>query len=375
MLLLSEVLAAVELCEQEHVRWEHEANPRVLTRMFNGRYVKELDAEVEQSLESLLEFVAEPEVQREAMATVRAVDAFGEIYRKWKQECLNPTSNTHPGGSKELWDAWTLVLQTTGPRRFAVPEPIEQLMSLRTPPRPEQVAKMYQWYRDDGEPDVERVHREIKNPGREYDPETWVDPKKEAYWQEMESYFAARAARLACGETAGSSGKPRILHQEARESLEELLTLPGMTIGQIQKMKPGLTKEAIYVRANELGIVLDEGSPVYVNQRMAQIEASEAHKKMQAIKLRRQQEATAQKASLTPTGQNEAEAESPSERRGPRHPAETHAEMLDDVTARVLAMADEGLRPGQIAAALATKMPNSPTASQVGRILREHGAQ
>jgi hypothetical protein len=302
--------------------WEampDEASPVVSWR---GGARKAISEAVANAWADLVDYCDSLDFADDAKQTVLAVDAFESALVEWSTAVEVDSSNTDPGGTPKLWNAWQSIGQVQ-PMRIVYPDSIKSLIDVQGV-SDRQIAKQY------GFDDVRMVREEHEKPGTHYDPKTWVPSHYKKHAAKIESEWAKRSDR----RRHANPNRPKE-KTIAPESLDQLIE-QRVPSKQIAKMK-GITIEEIKDRADYLGLPIDGNAPTLAANgadRMADIRRQEDLSYAQAKQM----------------GQ-----------RGPHQDVE-------NVLERVAACAADGMNPGAIAAALKSEYPGL-TGPKVAKML------
>jgi hypothetical protein len=302
--------------------WESmpdEASPVVSWR---GGARKAISEAVANAWADLVDYCDTPDFADGAKQVVLAVDAFESALIEWSTAVEIDSSNTDPGGSPKLWNAWQSIGQVR-PIQFSQPDPIKSLIEIQGV-SDRQIALQY------GFDDVRMVREEYEHPGTHYNPKTWEPPTHRRRMAKIEAEWAKRSDR----RRHANPNKPKE-KRIAPESLDQLIE-QRVPSRQIAEMK-GITVDEVRERADYLGLPLDGNAPTLAASgvdRMADIRRQDDLAHAQAKQM----------------GQ-----------RGP-HPD------IENVLERVAACASDGMNPGAIAAALKSEYPGL-TGPKVAKML------
>ena len=302
--------------------WESmpdESSPTVSWRGGNRKAISEA---VVNAWADLIDYCDTPDFANDAKQTVLAIDAFESALIEWSTAVEIDSSNTDPGGSPKLWNAWQAISQVR-PIQIVQPDPIKSLIEIQGV-SDRQIALQY------GFDDVRMVREEYEKPGTHYDPKTWEPPTHKRRMAKIEAEWEKRSSR----RRHANPNKPKE-KRIAPESLDQLIE-QRVPSRQIAAMK-GITVDEVKERADYLGLPLDGNAPTLaVNgvDRMADIRRQEDLAYAQAKQM----------------GQ-----------RGP------HAD-IENVLERVAACAADGMKAGDIAAALKSEYPGL-TGPKVAKML------
>jgi hypothetical protein len=184
-------------------------------------------------LETIGDSVKVHEIQDDYLEYAIGFDALATAYRDFKRRACSAVSLSEidVDGDQPLWRAIYGLRELAQTKyNYQPPTPIPALRSQGV--GDEQIARIYGWYTEDGEPDLERVLGEELSPGKFYNPKTWVHPAKR---KRIEAARAAVANRSPRGREYIDSSE---FGKTAPPSLEELLRLgaPAPQIASLYKM-------------------------------------------------------------------------------------------------------------------------------------------
>lgn len=354
-----QILSAVNTLNETYEAWRA-SEDESLRASFNGRPTKVMSQALEEAAAALFELCDTDDIERDAWPLVRVIDRFDDAMGQFVEDCESTAARRDPSGGNEVWRPWEDVLtEIAHPKIWRQPEPMKQLVANRVAFR--QIAKMYYWYDEFKEPDVLRVQREIDQPGSEYDPQTWVHPKKLEYDRELEVWWQNRLRSM---EDAQQQQEVERQKKAAVESLDELI-LSGVNAAQILKMKPGVSEDSVRRRAEELGVALD--GPLYLSQRQAQLADEERRRRAAQLQAQRQETAT---EDPDPESQPPLEPGKVRKLSSVLSHTETYPEMGDDLEGRIMKMAEDGRRPKDIAEALTAATGKAISPGQVGKLVK-----
>jgi hypothetical protein len=251
---------AVEGCNEIIKEWEAWQPTENEKHRYDNMMVKPLGDEPVQALSVLTEMFFTTDVAQDAWQIALAVDRVRDELRRWLSDRSAVGDGRQmpalidPRGSAEMWRAYREVLTIAFARRRS-PPPSAKIQRDQGA-NPSSIAKMLGWWRAPGEPDIERVMAELaaKPEDEEYDPTTWVHPRELQRHKELESEWTARCERLQSEITISKA--PRRRREAAKESVEELAHLRGMTVRQIAILK-NMTEQQVQVELAHLGMYLD----------------------------------------------------------------------------------------------------------------------
>lgn len=318
------IVKAVEHLRDVIHEWENMPPNLAPMQLWKGAYRKQVSSEVETAAAALFDLVNRMDIEPSAYDLVLTIDQFDDTFSAWGEQCQRNPDMADPSGSPEVWGAWQAVMRALPERKFPLPEPIGQLLNYKPPTPRRKIAQIYGWYEESGQPDEIKVQDEITEPGKHYDPATWVHPSRKKYESGMAEKWAAREKRLAnVSRTVKATEREAREKREAPESIEELIR-QGINSSQIVKMKK-TTLAHVRAVAAELGLPLDGNMVSDVMRRGAKTDEE------------KEIEQAAEKMRID--GLN------------------SHPELGADKKARILAMSEDGIRPGDIQKSLAEAFP------------------
>ena len=347
MLTRDEAIIAVRKMLVACDEWANSDGP---TTTFRGQPVKQLTTAVQDALGECCGLFLTTDVAVDAQEIVMAVDVVREEAARYFDAARLAPEATRPDGSDELWVSVRILprLLVASPRRL--PTSIPELRRMKA--EPETIAKQYGWWKN-GRPDVQRVQREIDKPGSEFNLATWAHPRERARAAELAAKWQQRCERvkdlLPAAAVAPTTSRRK--REPDPRSLEELCRgNPGMTVEQLARMKM-TTTEDIQRQMDEQGISLTPVGVRYTDRRQKY---------------------------LAEVMQQQADDDKANELRGLE--LNLHEEAGNDITARILAMALDGVKPKRIAEALTERFNKQLTYNQVTRVIgkireREHQAE
>jgi hypothetical protein len=318
------IVKAVEHLRDVIHEWENMPPNLAPMQLWKGAHRKQVSSEVESAAAALFDLCNRMDVDVSAYDLVLVVDQFDDTFSAWGEQCQRNPDLADPSGSPEVWGAWQALLKVLPERKFPLPEPIGQLLNNKPPATRRYIAKAYGWYDDAGNPDEIKVQEEIIEPGKHFDPETWVHPSRKRFIADLEKKWVERGTRLASlSRVVKATERVAREKREAPETIEELIR-QGVNSTQIVKMKK-TTIAHVRAVAAELGLPLDGNMVSDVMRRGAKTDDE------------REIEEVAEKMRID--GLN------------------SYSEMGADKYSRIRAMADDGIRPGDIQKALAESFP------------------
>lgn len=327
MLERSTVASAVRRVQDEIAIWQASDSPFVQWR---GRTRKAISDLLIQAFHGLFDLVGTDDVANDAKNIILKIDAMEDALADWAQACDLTPEDADPKGSTALWAAWTEVLDALKQQRPRKPEDIATLVEQKVSDR--QIALIYGWRDEAGEPDLAKVREEKAKPGTHYDPTQWVHPAEVKIQAAIDQAWAERQQRI--DDKVVSRHMPMV----APESIEELIQ-QRVPSKQIAKMKR-VDIEEVRAVAARIGVPLD-------GQFVRRVSAVDRLADIRDEETQREASLEHQMARQTPSGDSETSG-------------------LED---RVLDLYLDGQSPQEIAAALASEFPNL-TYQKVGRIIK-----
>lgn len=323
--IIQEVSAVVEA-------WRATDGPTVVWR---GKVEAAISEGVVQAVADLRDELCSTDFPAEQWHTVLAADFFERLFAGWHSHWDLPAPVVHPAGSVEMWDAYEAMLTARTPRMFHKLEPIQSLVKMGVSHR--QIASMAGWVNADGSLNFLMVAEEIAKPGTHYHADRWISPEDQKRESLLADQWRKRCERVTQeieAHEAAESGEP------GPESLEELVSLPGIGINQILKIQPGATVEEIEAAAKRMGVRLQPMPTQSLGKPAGRLAKQQA----------RREAAEEEDAEM----QRIADADSHSGQ--------------DDLVLRLRALRDDGLRPGEIAKLLEQEGMEI-SAQKIGRLL------
>lgn len=264
------LLAAVQDWDQAdgpHVPWQGQVTKGISQR---------LDEAFRVFLDATADFGKQPEPK--AYGPLLAVDQLATAYLEFVRAASMGHDTAPPRGSDALWRAWDSVVLAFAVPKQQRPPAIKELIEHQKA-APSQIALIYGWTTEDGEPDLTKVQEEYQAPGTHFDPETWVAPafvKRQAIFDRE---WKARTPRkpefdgAAIDEAAEKPKKPPV------PSLDELIAAKAPA-GQIAMLHGISVDEAADLLA-DAGVVNERfiqpaNATVAHQERMAELDAQEA---------------------------------------------------------------------------------------------------
>lgn len=184
-------------------------------------------------LETIGDSVKAHEIPDDFIEYAIGFDALANSYRDFKRRACAAVSLSEVDldGDQALWKALYGLRELVSTKyNYQPPSPIPALRNQGV--SDEQIARIYGWYAEDGEPDLERVLGEELSPGKFYNPKTWVHPARRKRLEAARVAIAARAPR------GREYLDPSEFGKTAPPPLEDLLRLgaPAPQIATLYKM-------------------------------------------------------------------------------------------------------------------------------------------
>jgi hypothetical protein len=182
-------------------RWRAADGPNV---GWQGVTVKAMSDELDIGLRMLCDAVAdtiggitrdfEPSVRRQILA----IDQLAYAYRKFMQDASFESPTAPPSGSDSLWNAWDAVERSFNAlddmAGLKPPPPVHHLIDVEKV-SPMQIARIYGWIDENGDPDTAKVFEERDKPGTHFDPKTWVHPAIKSSQKLVDAQWSVREPR------------------------------------------------------------------------------------------------------------------------------------------------------------------------------------
>jgi hypothetical protein len=232
---------------------EWRANPAASMIFWNGAQVQAISEQIFAAIANL-QLALQKDFPEEHWHTALSCDRLVNEFHAWNdRRAVDPVRND-PSATQgsNFWDYYEnddctgfvpVVTKCTEPRLFQTELSPKTYVDIQKVPV-RQVAKIMGWFDEAGNPDLNRVHDELANPGKHFNAETHVTPAD----QEREQYLAARWEEREIARSEQERLHP--VEPPAPESLDELVQLPGMSIKQIMKMLPAVTREDVIEMAD-----------------------------------------------------------------------------------------------------------------------------
>lgn len=227
---------------------------------YRGREVKAISQEVFEALDKLARIGAmqNDAFHEAARALALAITDFAKAWVLYTDR-VQAGDDVTPGGDSSVWNTFDLVVQACDKPSFRHPEPIQQLIH-QDKVEAWQVAKIYGWLDDRGNPDPRMVQEELDKPGTHYDPKTWKHPAQKLLEAEVAAKWSTRTPAVV-PESLEEIEEAAAQSQIAPESLDTLIS-QKVSIDQICAMKQ-VDRETVERRASELGVVLADARHIY----------------------------------------------------------------------------------------------------------------
>lgn len=349
-----EVLDKYRELQQRIAAWDDSREPSLFVQ-WNGQTVKTISKDLEEAFAELALFLNTDKFQESAWRVVFALDKFVDAVFEWARNINSDTRKNSPQGSPEMWSAWQMIERSLIEPRFGKVESIRQLIAERVE-RP-QICRMYGFVDEYDRPDITKLEEEIESPGKHTT--GWEHPDAVRYRNEMHERWQQRSFDLQRGNReqeieSAFSDEPAsaswVEPGEAPEHVAELLSLPGITIGQVARMK-NMTPEEVRQIAIDLRIPVDAGI-------MAEIAQLNMDNAVDRREVTANPEGVREKIDRGTVLQSSK--------------VNTYKD-LGRLEVRVLAMADDGVTPGKIVLAMREEMPDL-TYERVSRIIAHKDA-
>ncbi|MFZ9077516.1 MAG: hypothetical protein ACO23H_03210 [Alphaproteobacteria bacterium] len=241
-----EISTAVKETENLHQQWDKDEESPTVT--FEYREVKAVSQKLDTQWSNLHDLVCVEKIEPAAYELVMAIDTWIDEVDKFRDDI-----HSNPGGTKELWQSWDQVLQLAKERpRPLMLEGINYLAKVQKC-SPQQIAKIYEWKDQFGQPDVRRVLAVIET-GVD---EPTVSPHYQRKIDRIAKLWEARQSRTRQVIESPVPEKP--LPVVAPESIEILLE-QNVPSRQIARMK-NIDQQTVIDYAREIGMVVDGHQP------------------------------------------------------------------------------------------------------------------
>ena len=301
---------------------------------WDGKAVKPITERLREAISKVSEEFNTPDIEPGAWELALAMDVFCGEFASWMLSASIAPDAIDPGGTPEIWNAWRGVLKVADMRKPPAPPHATVLQAQGC--NVATIARRYGWYTETGQPDIPRVNKELAaTPAeREYDPNNWIHPREQKFYDELKVKFDQRCEKL---RKEAEKYNPRLAdRQPSKESWEELFELAYMSIQQIARMKM-VSEDDVRAKMEELGYV----------------KCAEGFRR-------------AHETGRVPKGDKDPGFLS---RNNP------HDEFGDDLTGRVMACFQDGLKAKSIADLLSGSRQLPVTVQQVARIIKDNKPQ
>lgn len=323
---------AVLKCDEIVRAWERWPPPEDQKMLYGDTKFKILGDEVVSALYDCCEAFFTTDIEPGAWLIAMQADKVRSELRRWIQERKMDSlrqdgqSTTNPRGTDEMWAAYNaMVLEAKRPQKEPPPSAKVQRESGANE---RAIAMALGWKNQYGEWDLTKVRKELrcKPEDEEYDPDNWVHPRELEKAKLIEPEWKARCEQVR--EELSILKAPRRERVPDKTPTEDLARLPGMTVGQIAKMKM-VPETAIRSELAHLGLVLD-GTGLHENQ---------------------------------------PKKKGPAEENDRLKQFDPHDELGEDIGQRILAMSEDGVKPRNIAKRLTQRLAMTITHQKVVHVL------
>lgn len=333
-----EIAHEVRSVEQMCVEWENDVETPTVE--FERREVKAITQRLDMAFSGLHDSVCSGEIDEMAYDLVMTIDEWSEEVDRFRD-----STSANPGGTREMWDAWAKVVAkaTTEP----VPHMLEAISTLARIQKcsPLQIAKIYEWRDEFGQPDANRVLMLIES-------NTDV-PTVSPHWlrsqDKIKQKWEARQNRMRQQKTETPKPMPKY-PVVAPESMELLLN-QGVPSKQIARMKQ-VDQQTVIDYARELGLPVDGETlapPMTPDQKLGALRESENARLSEARQEQRQKQDAADRMEAEGT-------------------INTYAD-LGNYKEQVRQMAFDGCSKQQIVASLKEQYPDKCKPGSVAQIM------
>ena len=243
-----EIAAKINATEKEAVAWENDDQTPMVE--YEMREVRAVSARLDRCWSELYDFVSGPEIEPLAYRLVMALDAWIDEVDRFRDD-----HKANPGGTDDVWRAWKecVTLASRKPQPLML-ETIEYLTRVQKC-SPSQIAKIYEWKDEFGQPDARRVLADLEA-GKGKDPV--VSPHWTRQVKADAELWEARSSRVQQKITEPVKRVPSepVI---APESLDMLLH-QNVPSRQIARMK-NLDQQTVIDYARENGLLVDGQVP------------------------------------------------------------------------------------------------------------------
>lgn len=227
-------------------RWRSADAP---SELYMGQPVKPMTEDVIEALDAFGAARDIEDVPDDVKPIILVIDVMDDEFQAWLSARSVAPESVFPGGTAELRSAIDAVADSFTVKPRKLPESITSLVDKGV--GLVQIAKIYGFLDEDGDPDTAMVMEEMREPGTHYNPETWVSAAERRRQREVAEQWARRD-HVPFDRITDKHDKPRRI---APEPLDQLIAA-NVPSQQIAKMK-GIDLEEVEQRAAELGIALD----------------------------------------------------------------------------------------------------------------------
>lgn len=234
--------------------WRDETSSAIARRPWLKNRPQPLSDSVEQVLESLFVACDTVDVEESAWPLVLAVDLLREEFVRYHEKEA-AGAMAEPGIA--FWTEYDAVLAARKPPERSQVETPQELVRQKVSFT--QIAKMMGWKKEDGSPDITKLHEELLTPGRHFNPEDRPSRRDIAHHRRVAEDWRARCERWTAGKSPPAIENART-KKPVHETVDELIT-QRVNAKQIAKMK-GLTVAEVEERAEQLGVTLDPMMPM-----------------------------------------------------------------------------------------------------------------
>ena len=321
----SEVLAKWAAFEKIVTDWE-KSDSAELFFMFRGRHTKAISEAIVQGFAEVATFIDTDNFAPDAWQTVLAIDEVFDAFDAWGRAMENHPEDCDPHGTRELWFKYHSVREAAKPVVYNNVESVHQLAAMPNMP-PAQIAKIYGWYDELGNPDVGKVSEELENPGKHT--KNWVNPIVKRKNDELLAKWRIRTDRIDERKFSGPKKREQKIEEKrklgpAPESVEELLKMPHMTVEQVALMKQISVDDVRQIAAN---------ARIAIDHHVAEMMRNASASKIPGLQKMVDSQTVADISSIYTYPQ------------------------LSTMEERIDAMLDDRIKPGMIAAALKESFP------------------
>lgn len=260
-----EIAEKVKETENLHREWEDDASTPTVE--FERREVIAVTQKIDRAWNELYDLVDGQDAEPAAYKLVMLMDDWIDEVDKFRD---NPRAN--PGGTAELWKAWDEVKLHA--KQKPQPQMLESISYLARVQKvtPRQIAKMYLWKDEFGDPDTRRVLDVIESGIDEPTP----NPSWQKAQDELKDQWERRQSRKRQDRTVVEKPKQTDPIRIAPESMETLLE-QGVPSKQIARMK-NVDQQTVIDYARELGVPVDgvvPGPSLTPEQHLSQVREKE----------------------------------------------------------------------------------------------------